>query len=445
MNVLIVNDNLVGEANAVGYCMKNMLYNMPNVQYLQYCVDLSSKGHPELLPTVYCNITDSLSFCLKELLYAKASKKPKQNKRHSEETMSFGENTEDKNTPTPKTKLGQATDVSPKREFLSAVFYSMPCRVSKANQKVIKAFKPDVIYTLAENMRVINQAIKISKMFKIPIVYHGMDDWKSTAYVSAGWVKPMHRLLEYRFRRMHHFSVKNLAICEKMAKRYEADYRIPFSYASNCILEYGEEGYQFDSKRPVKIVFSGSLHLYRGEVLQEISELIDSLNESGRAFEMEIISPAVHLDFYADAVHKYSHTTWRTYEYPQTDKIKDLCAADILLLAESPREQEVKYARYSFSTKIPEYLAIGRCILAYGSNEQSSIQFIDDMGCGPAVHDMKELHDALVDLYDHPEKMMKYAETSFKVGKEQFSQCEIQRKIYDVLLMSSKETGSICF
>ena len=36
MNVLIVNDNLIGEHNAVGYSMKNMLYGMQDVNYLHY-------------------------------------------------------------------------------------------------------------------------------------------------------------------------------------------------------------------------------------------------------------------------------------------------------------------------------------------------------------------------------------------------------------------------
>ena len=305
---------------------------------------------------------------------------------------------------------------------------------------MIRAFQPDVIYTLAENLRVINQAIKLSKKFNIPIVYHGMDDWKSTAYVSAGWLAPARNLLEFRFRRLQHYSVKNLAICKKMADYYEAQYQIPFSYACNCILEYCDDGYRADNERPLKIVFSGSLHLHRGEVLQKIADIIESLNESGREIEMEVICPAVHLDFYPDVINKYKHTKWKSYSYPQTDKVKDLSSADILLLAESPREQEVKYAKYSFSTKVPEYLAIGRCILAYGSPEQASIQFIEDSGCGQAAYNLEELRETLIDLYDQPEKRALYAATGHKVGKESFSRKVIQKRIYDVFEISVEKT-----
>ncbi len=421
MNVLIVNDNLIAENNAAGYSMKNMLFEMPDVEYLQYCVDLKSKRHPERVPTVFCEESDSLSFRLKKIL---------DRRRAEKEKAGSGGDTEE--TRKPKTKLAQATDVSAKRELLSGVFYSMPCRVSKQNLQTIRAFQPDVIYTLAENLRVINQSIKLAKTLKLPIVYHGMDDWKSTAYCSAKWVRPIQRLLEQRFRRMHRFSKQNLAICEKMAKHYEAQYGIPYSYACNCILEYLDDRYRPDPGKPMKIVFSGGLHLHRGEVLQEIAALLEELNRGGRSMEMEILCPAVQLDFYADAVDRYPHTVWRTYGYPQEDKIRDLSSADVLLLAESPREQEVRYAKYSFSTKVPEYLAIGRCVLAYGSSEQASIQFVADTGCGPVAHDMQTLREVLIDLCDHPEKRIAYAETAARVGKEQFSREEIQRRIRGV-------------
>ena len=431
MNVLIVNDNLIGENNAVGYSMRNMLYQMPDVNYLQYCVDLRSKRHPEEVDTVFCAVSDSLSFRLKALLDS-------QKTQSSSATVSEHSDTQQK----PKTKLAQATDVNPKRELMSAVFYSLPCRVSKANLDAIRSFHPDLIYTLAENLRVINQAIKLSKKLNIPIVYHGMDDWKSTAYSTASWLRPAQRYLERRFDRMNRYSVHNLAICKKMAEHYEAEYRVPYSYACNCILEYCGDPYLHDPNRPMKIVFSGGLHLHRGEVLQEIAALVEELNAGGRAIEMEIICPNVHLDFYTDVVHQYPHTLWRTYTYPQKNKIDDFRAADVLLLAESPRLQEVRYARYSFSTKVPEYLAIGRCILAYGSPEQASIQFVRDAGCGPAAHDMQALRAIIIDLYDHPEKRVAFAERARRVGREQFNQQEIQRRIYGVF-KSSAESAQI--
>ena len=56
MHVLIVNAIMMGDNNATGITMKNMLYGIENVDYLQLCVDYRVNAHEQLVETMFINL-----------------------------------------------------------------------------------------------------------------------------------------------------------------------------------------------------------------------------------------------------------------------------------------------------------------------------------------------------------------------------------------------------
>ena len=67
--------------------------------------------------------------------------------------------------------------------------------------------------------------------------------------------------------------------------------------------------------------------------------------------------------------------------------------ADILLHVESFDSNAIASTKYSFSTKIPEYLSAGKCVLAVGPAEVASIRYLSDFAC--VIHDDTHLTSAL--------------------------------------------------
>lgn len=438
MNVLIVNDNLMGEHNAVGYSMKNMLYGMPDVNFLQYCVDYKPNYHAKMVDSIFCKKTDSLSFVLKELMAKFSQWKRKLKQMLKKKTIQTPAYRGDK--PSFESQVSPmitADAYSAKGEFLRGVFYTLPCRVSSENLRKVREFKPDVIYTLAENIRVIKFAIKLSKKLGIPIVYHGMDDWKETAFTKAKYLKPFRSILYSQFEKLHKHSVENIAIGEKMAEYYSKTYGTPYTYACNCIQEYNDEPY-VPNTDSMTIVFSGGLHLHRGDVLQEVAGVIEELNGEGCHISMKILAPSNHLLGYKGAFEKFPHTECRAYGFPQTDKMEQLKAADVLLHAEASGSSDVQYAKYSFSTKLPEYFAIGRCVLAYGPKELGSIKYVEDHNCGYVAENIEALKTYLKKLYENPAELESFAESNVKLGRECFSREAVQETIYGALKRSAE-------
>ena len=45
--------------------------------------------------------------------------------------------------------------------------------------------------------------------------------------------------------------------------------------------------------------------------------------------------------------------------------------------------------KYSFSTKIPEYLSAGRCVLAVGPAEVASVRYLSDFAC--VINDKEQM------------------------------------------------------
>lgn len=430
MNVLIVNNYTIGDCNPVGYTMKNMLLGMPDVNWLQYCVDYRAKEHIKLTDCLFNDVNDSLSYRLK----ARKEKPVPQT-----ETENKGDS---KNSSAPVAPaapaLPTARNTNARGEFIRGLFYSLPCGASKANLQKIKEFKPDVIYTMAENIRVINQAIKLSKKLNIPIVYHCMDDYKATAYTASSLTKVFHYYLLARFKRMHKFSVENIGICQIMADYYSATYKTPYSFAGNCVFDYNEEPYTPDRSKPMKLLYSGSLHFHRGEMLQKLAKIIDELNDEGYPIELEIYAPTGHLGDYKDAVNKYAHAKWMQYAYPQTEKMKCFKQADIFVHTESLDPTDMTFVKYSFSTKLPEYFAIGRAVLGFGTKELASIKYIEDNNCGWVCETEEDTKELLKYLYNNPQERVQLAQNAYKLATDVFSQKAMQKKIYDVFDRSRK-------
>jgi glycosyltransferase involved in cell wall biosynthesis len=65
----------------------------------------------------------------------------------------------------------------------------------------------------------------------------------------------------------------------------------------------------------------------------------------------------------------------------------ELSRADVLVHVESFGAAAREYTRLSISTKIPQYMASGRAILAYGPSEVASCAYITETGAGLVVGD----------------------------------------------------------
>jgi hypothetical protein len=108
--------------------------------------------------------------------------------------------------------------------------------------------------------------------------------------------------------------------------------------------------------------------------------------------------------------------------------------SNVLVHAESFDESTRLYTRLSLSTKIPQYLMAGRCVLAYGPAELASIRYVVETGAGLAVstENVDKLAGELEKLISSPALRQAYAERARRAAldrhdaeeeRERFRRC----------------------
>jgi len=141
------------------------------------------------------------------------------------------------------------------------------------------------------------------------------------------------------------------------------------------------------------MVYAGGLHYNRWKVLSQIAKELKEINEtSGVMCCLDIYSSQ---KISSDIVEQITvEGASRFMGGASALQIADIYAdADILLHAESFEKKAIASTKYSFSTKIPEYLSAGKCVLAVGPAEVASVRYLAGFAC--TVSESEKLSETL--------------------------------------------------
>ena len=438
MNVLIVNKFLIGDYNSDGATMKSTLYGMQYngepVNFLQYCIGTNiNYKHVTLVETLFMHPEDTIDGKLKKVFKSLKKTGKKANNRPTDD-INKTNNARINETATNKTSSKSYipnNNKSVKKEILSGLYNTLPASISKSNWEQIKRFQPDLIYTQGGGILVLKQAIKLSKKLDCPIVFHCMDDYKETVYTGSFITRIFNIITKSGIKKANKCSIENLGICEKMAQYYSETYKKPYSYAANCMYKFAEKSYEANNNKTLNIYFSGALHINRGNVLLEVAEVVDELNNEGYPYTLSVFGPESQIDAYKKDFSPYNNSSLFPY-VPRDQVLENLEKSDLLVHVEPFDEKDVKYVKYSFSTKLSEYLASGRCVIGYGPKDVASISYIADKNCGPTASNKQQLKEVLKDLYVNRDKLTRFSENSLKVAKNEHQQNFVQNKVLEV-------------
>ena len=141
------------------------------------------------------------------------------------------------------------------------------------------------------------------------------------------------------------------------------------------------------------LIYAGSLYYGRDEVLGRIGAVIKEYNlDHEKKALLKVYSNAK-----PDAETKKRFTVDGACEYRGSltkEELKnELNRSDILVFAESFDPEQIEKTRYSLSTKVPEYLSVGKPIFAVGPAVVGSMDYLSDVAM--CVNDMSKLADSL--------------------------------------------------
>lgn len=400
MNILFVTKGSFGSKDATGSMLNNIFEGMPDTQILQFPLRPVEQNKVDPIESV--SILSGVHYSIFSILLQKI------------DTLSV------------QGCLGRVRKII--RSIL--VFFegiTPPVILSNEYDK-INSFKPDVIYTLAADIRVLRASRKFANRYNIPIVIHNMDDYYNIDNHSPNIIRNFYNLILRReYRKAYKLSHKSLGIGPKMIEEYSREFGLPFDWVMNCVDSDNILHYKTLNDHVSLIIFSGGLHGGRAQSLAKIAGIVEKTG----SVRLEIYTSKKEIGINGILFEGFKQS--KLYEYVEREKMfENLSRADILLHVESFEPNNIRYFRLSMSTKIPEYMAVGRPILCVGPQCIATVEFVKNKGVGHVIHDESNFDKAL-SVLENKEYRLQLVNKAHDMVMSDFNKINMQNKLESVL------------
>lgn len=302
-------------------------------------------------------------------------------------------------------------------------------------RKFVQDFDPDIIFVpifpYAYPGRIQEYIIKLTGK---PTVCYLADD--NYSYDSCqDWIDYVHRFWVRQFvGPLARNSSEMFVIVEK--EKEDTDKR--FGTNSKILtksIDFSNYPYvEHKTNTPIRFIYTGGLIIGRDKTLSIIADAINEINS-------ELGNEAAVLDIYSqtvpsDEVLKHidcgsSHFRGRVgrEEVLQLQK-----KADVAVFAESLVGKEANVAKLSFSTKITDYLANGKCIFAVGKSDIAPIDYFLRNDSAIVSTNLDEIKDNLKQIIINPKLVLQYSRKAYDCGVRNHSKTIIDKRFKEHML-----------
>lgn len=245
-------------------------------------------------------------------------------------------------------------------------------------------FNPEAIFFVGGSNSFSYKITKtIADKYNIPVYLYYTDDYITTIrtinpfwWINHLWLKKVLKELLER--------VKNIfVIGEDMGAEFSLKLNtecIPIMNAINIEEYLSKRMDKKISENIIELAYFGGLHLNRWKTLLMIAESLNEItNEEGIEIILNIYTGTLMDERLMNKFNNHTNINFKGY-VNEKEIIGEMQKYDVLVHVESFDKDMMYKTRLSISTKIPEYLASGRAILAVGPSELSSIKYLDKLG-----------------------------------------------------------------
>lgn len=290
-------------------------------------------------------------------------------------------------------------------------------------------FKPNVLFFVGDPLPLINRLQRyVLKQTGLPAAIFLMDDiWEYNEGFS---------FLRYLLRR----EVKELipacqsyfAISEKMKFEYDKTFGIDSVVLTKGLPQIEEPDFS-KINRPIKLVYTGKLIYGRDKSLARVAEALSDINSDGE------IKAELHIYTQSEITSRInkklnrSNSSFLHKPVPYSEVAKILNDSDVVLFVESLEQKKKHIARLSFSTKVTDYLASGKCIFAVGAADIAPIEYLRENNAAQICTTYDEIPFKVQELIEHTEKISELACNAFRLGQEKHSESLMSERLLKVL------------
>lgn len=295
--------------------------------------------------------------------------------------------------------------------------------------------KPDVIFFASGDYVFAYRVVQyLAQKYHLPVVVNVVDDF----YFYRG---PYHSPLAFWNTRVFRSTMERMMKTAEGAlyihPAMEKAYGKVFGRSGQVLYKTAERfGSLHEESGPLRISYLGALGMQRDQVLVEMGRLLLRLIPDG----------SVMIDVYSGESrpeilkHMTESNGIRMRGAVSAEEVLRVEAeSSILILPESRDPATLGQLRYSLSTKVPEYLASGRCVLAYGPAEAGTLSYLLENQAACVATSPAELEEKLREILFSPEKRQAYAAGQLAVARQHHTQERNSAVLREVLENAVKE------
>ena len=275
-------------------------------------------------------------------------------------------------------------------------------------------FKPECVFlSFSYDFFIPEIADYISKRFNIPIVSSIADDYYFNTYFS---VNPLYYWYKYTFRRM----IKNLLTRNKYAiyisDKIRDKYNNHFGLIGDTVYltsDVQRKPFASINKENPIITYFGNIRMGRNHSLNAIGKALGQINPN---YRLEVYSAENDPNIFKEL--QDNPNIYFGGMIPYTEVQKRMEISDVTVIVEGFRESEIRWSRYSLSTKAADALASGAAILTYGSLDCGIVEYMNSTKAAFVCSDNRNLVDVIEEMLLNEEMQQEYYNQQIVITKQ---------------------------
>lgn len=303
----------------------------------------------------------------------------------------------------------------------------------------IKQYNPDIIYTQLASLELIRFCKALQQQTQKPLAIHMMDDWPLTINKPGIFYNYWQKTIDKEFRQLLNSSTVLMSICDAMTDEYRQRYKkefVPFHNPIDIDFWKPATAKEYTVKNKFTLLYAGRIGFGIEQSVADVAAAVNMIAAASPDIIFEIQTGDKEL---LDTLVTFSdHVKW-VQPVPYAELPAKFASADLLLLPQDFDEKSVQFLRYSFPTKVSEYMISGTPILVYGDVKTGLTQYALNGNWSAVVtqNSKQALADAIMELYNNEAKRKQLGTNAQQVAmatedavlvRERFRSCFIFNK-----------------
>ena len=254
------------------------------------------------------------------------------------------------------------------------IFYKL--KITPEFAAWVKEYNPDIIYTQLASLELIRFVDQLHEFSKKPVAIHIMDDWPLTINKPGILYFYWQNVIDKEFRQLMNKSSILMSISEAMSDEYKVRYNKDFVPFHNPIdINYWKPGTAKDYAVNDKftILYAGRIGWGIESSIADIANAVNEIALTNSTIVFEIQTGDIEV---LNKVVKCNDNVKWVKPIAYSALPEKFAKVDLLLLPQDFDEKSVQFLKYSFPTKVSEYMISGTPILVYGDKRTGLTKYV---------------------------------------------------------------------